>query len=463
MFRIKFLIFIFLTGAVFGTAVSGEERPLSIVIFGATGDLTTQKILPALSNLVQDGCLPEKFSVVGVGRREHSHQDFRKRFKDSEIAKHLFYAQVDFENGSGYEHLEKLLSDIDRDFGKESNRIYFLSTQVRFFAPIVEELSFRSLIADPQDSHCTNHWTRVMIEKPFGHDLESAVTLQNRLALALDASQIYRIDHYLGKEGVQNLLSFRKARKFESLWNRQHIDHVQITMSERAGIGSRARFWEETGLLRDVVQNHLLTVLSLLAIDLLDQDLFAKRAKLLQEIRPIGSNEIVRGQYGPSENMLGYAEEPGVAAGSQVETFAAAKLWIDNDRWRGVPFYIRAGKRLAEPRTEAAVFFKNDPNPLVIRIQPNPAIYWGGKEIHPSIGPQREAYEAIILGCLNGDPNLFVEKEEQFAAWRLLTPILKDWEAHPPQEPFPNYRAGTWGPDAASQLLIEDGRKWRID
>ncbi len=457
MFRMKFLIFIFLTGAVFGTPAKGEERPLSIVIFGATGDLTARKILPALSNLALNSCLPEKFSVVGVGRREYSHEDFRKRCKDSEIAKHLFYAQVDFENGRGYEHLEEMLADIDRDFGKKSNRIYFLSTQARFFAPIVEELSFRSLIADPQDKH----WTRVMIEKPFGHDLESAVTLQNRLALALSPSQIYRIDHYLGKEGVQNLLLFRKQGIFESLWNRRHIDHVQITMSERVGIGTRARFWEETGLLRDVVQNHLLTVLSLLAIDLPDQDLFIERAKLLQEIRPIGSNEIVRGQYGPSENMLGYAEEPGVPAASKVETFAAAKLWIDNDRWRGVPFYIRAGKRLAEQRTEAAVFFKNDPNPLVIRIQPDPGIFWNGKEIHPSIGHQREAYEAIILGCLNGDPNLFVEKEEQFAAWRLLTPILKDWEAHPPQEPFPNYQAGTWGPDAASQLLIEDGRKWR--
>jgi glucose-6-phosphate 1-dehydrogenase len=452
MFRNILLIFIFFGRAVFGAEPSHEERPLSIVIFGATGDLTARKIVPALSNLAKEGCLPEEFSVVGVGRRDYSHEDFRGRFKDSEMAEHLFYAQVDFEQGSGYERLEEMLEVIDSEFGKKSNRIYFLSTQARFFAPIVEELSARALIADPEGES----WTRVMIEKPFGHDLESAEALQNRLSLALDASQLYRIDHYLGKEGVQNLLSFREGREFEPLWNRSFIDHVQITFSEEMGIGARARFWEETGLLRDVVQNHLLTVLSLLAMDLSDHD----RAKLLEEIRPIGPGEIVRGQYGASENMLGYAEEPGVPAASQVETFAAAKLWIDNGRWEGVPFYIRAGKRLSEQRTEAAVFFKNDPNPLVIRIQPNPAIFWRGKAIHPPAGAHREAYEALFLGCMNGMKDLFVEKEEQFAAWRLLTPILKEWEAHPPQEPFPNYPAGTWGPAAASRLLTDDGRKW---
>src|SRR6187431_1812176 len=198
MFHKIILIFTFLTGAVFGAAPSHEERPLSIVIFGATGDLTARKIFPALSNLAKEGCLPKEFSVVGVGRRDYSREDFRGRFKDSEIAEHLFYAQVDFEQASGYEQLEEMLEEIDGDFGKKSNRIYFLSTQAKFFAPIVEELSKRSLIADPEEKPWTKPWTRVMIEKPFGHDLESAEALQDRLSLALDANQLYRIDHYLG-------------------------------------------------------------------------------------------------------------------------------------------------------------------------------------------------------------------------------------------------------------------------
>jgi len=450
-------LYIFLTVSIFSCSPKTEERPLTVVVFGATGDLTARKIFPALSNLARDRALPEKFAVVGVGRREYTHEDFRKHSKGFDPGERLFYAQVDFEENRGYRHLEEMLARIDGDFGAKSNRIYFLATQPSFFAPIVEQLGAHGMITDPGTG---GEWSRVMIEKPFGHDLESAVALQESIARTLDEGQIYRIDHYLEKEGVQKLLSFRLKGEFESLWNNRHIDHVQITMSEEIGIGSRARFWEETGLLRDVIQNHILQILSLLAIDLPDRDIPAQKLKLLQAIRPIGFNEIVRGQYGPREHILGYKQEPGVPESSHVETFAAAKLWIDSERWEGVPFYIRAGKRLAAQLTEIAVFFKNDPNPLVIRVQPNPGIFWNGKEIHSTDNSNREAYEALLLDCIKGDQSRFVQKEEQFAAWRLLAPILRDWNA-PPQEPFPNYGAGTWGPEEAEQLLHADGRKWR--
>jgi len=459
MFKSILVVLLFSSGSL-ACGPHPEERPIIFVIFGATGDLAARKILPALSNLAREEALPAKFAVVGVGRRDYTHEDFRKHFQgtDADFQKKIFYSKVPFEEPFSYDNLKGLLLKIDQDFGVKSNRIFFLATQVSFFAPIVEQLGVHGMIADPVHGQ---EWTRVMIEKPFGHDLESAIALQSSIEQTLAESQIYRIDHYLAKEGVQNLILFRSKGDFEPCWNNRYIDHVQITMSEEIGIGSRANFWEETGLLRDVVQNHLLQVLSLLGSDLPDQNISKKKTKLLQEIRPIHLNDIVRGQYGPQSGILGYKQELGVPTTSNVETFAAAKLWIDNERWEGVPFYFRAGKRLPVQLVEAAVFFKQDPYPLVFRIQPNPKVFWHEREIALSGNTMHEAYETLLLDCMNGDRNRFVEKEEQYAAWRLLTPILHDWHSHAPLKPFPNYPAGTWGPEEALRLLSEDGREWR--
>lgn len=457
----RFLIFILVISSAVFADPKGEQIPLTIVVIGATGDLAARKIMPALSHLAQEGALPKEYAVVGVGRRIYSHEDFRSHFEsiDADFKNRLFYSRVDFEGNKEYEELGRFLSELDQGFSTKSNRIYFLATQASFFAPIVKELGAHGLMADPTNEA----WSRVMIEKPFGHDLDSALRLQESISQTLDESQVYRIDHYLGKEGVQNLLDFRLRGKFDPLWNNQHIDHIQITISEEIGIGTRARFWEETGLLRDVVQNHLLQIISILAADFDTENISYEKAKLLSAIRSIESGEIVRGQYGPGNRFLGYQEEEGVPEFSHVETFTAAKLWIDNERWKDVPFYIRAGKRLKVQTTEASVYFKSDlKNPLVIRIQPDPAIFWEGQRL-PFFGNlKREAYETLFLDCIQGDRTRFVEVEEQIAAWRLLTPILQKWQAHPPSESFPNYPAGTWGPEEAMKLITEDGREWRV-
>lgn len=459
----RFLIFILVVSAGGFADSKREEAPLTIVVIGATGDLAARKVMPALSHLAQDGSLPKEYAVVGVGRRTYTHEDFRSHFEsiDADFKKRLFYSRVDFEETQGYEELGRFLSELDRGFSAKSNRIYFLATQASFFAPIVKELGANGLIADPTNEE----WSRVMIEKPFGHDLDSALRLQESISQILDESQVYRIDHYLGKEGVQNLLDFRLRGKFAPFWNNRHIDHIQITISEEIGIGTRARFWEETGLLRDVVQNHLLQIISILAADFDTRNISYEKAKVLSAIRSIEPGEIVRGQYGPGNRLLGYQEEEGVPESSHVETFTAAKLWIDNERWESVPFYIRAGKRLKAQTAEAAVYFKSDlNNPLVIRIQPDPAIFWEGEgERLPFFNNlKREAYETLFLDCIQGDRTRFVDVEEQIAAWRLVTPVLQKWEVNSPREPFPNYPAGTWGPEEAMKLITEDGREWRV-
>ena len=336
------------------------------------------------------------------------------------------------------------------------------------------------------------------MEKPFGTDLKSAKGLQDHLKRYLDESQIYRMDHYLGKEGVQNLIAFRfKNSLFESLWNREHIEHIQITLGEEIGIGSRANFWEETGLLRDIWQNHLMQLLALIAMEkpttLHAEDIQNEKLKLLQAIRPFSmehlDDSIVRGQYGPGTTkgavVPGYREEKGVPASSTVETFMAAQLTIDNDRWGGVPFYMRGGKRLAKQATEIIVTFKksgiaqDEANALIIRIQPNPGIFLKMaakvpgmqnqlQQVHFGYRPEEafkkaspEAYEKLIYDCANGDSSLYVKGEEQIAAWQLLTPVLNHWKTHPPKD-FPNYRAGSWGPEAADQLLRKNGHEWII-
>ncbi len=499
---------------------SKEEQPAPFVfiVFGATGDLTARKLVPAMYNLAHDGHLSQNMAIVGFARGENTNESFRQKMEAAiddfsrtkpidpafwkTFQNHLFYHQSEFENDLGYDKLRDLLKQIDEEFGTKGNRIFFLATHPMYFPSIIKKLHEHHLIYSVDSSQCTlpTPWSRVILEKPFGSDLHSASQLQEQIGKYLDDSQIYRMDHYLGKEGVQNLLAFRfENGLFEPIWNHQHIDHVQITLGEEIGIGSRGRFWEETGSLRDVLQNHLLQLLALTAMEppsTLNADSIQKeRLKVLQAIRPIPLAEIdqhvIRGQYGPglSKGMAvpGYLQEIGVASASPAETFIAAKLFIDNSRWKGVPFYIRGGKRLAKQTTEILVTFKKQPlssseqeaNALLIRIQPHAGIFLKtlskvpamNKKLKPVVFGYKpdevfntsssEAYEKLIFDSAKGDDSLFVKADEQLATWRLLTPVLEHWKEHPPKN-FPNYEAGSWGPEAADKLLEQQGHKWQL-
>lgn len=385
-----------------------------MVVFGVTGDLTSRKILPAIDTLAANGALPEDFTLIGVARKPE--EEFRKQ-----VSHPMVYVQGDFDEDQAYEKLANILNEI----GEKSNRIYFLATQPKYFSTIVEQLDKHQLIYAPDE----NQWSRVLIEKPFGHDLESALALQEKISQHLDESQIYRIDHYLGKEGVQNLIDFRMKRDLESRWNRRYIEKVEITLSEEIGVGTRGKFWEETGMLRDVVQNHVMQLLSLVAMEV-GENIPAEKIKVLQAIRPIKTAK--RGQYSSGiingSSVLGYREEAGVPKDSNVETFVSAKLFIDNPRWKGVPFTIQAGKRLPKQLTEIVVTFKSG-EILHMRIQPDPAIFFEGKPKMAFEAPRfSEGYQKLIYDGIEGNQSSFVQKEEQIASWQLLTPILEMWE-----------------------------------
>jgi glucose-6-phosphate 1-dehydrogenase len=485
--------------------------PCVFVVFGAAGDLTARKLLPAIYNLAYDQLLSE-FAVIGFARDENTHESFRKKMEEAinqfsrtklqdlafwtHFKNKIFYHQFEFENDEGYETLKNFLLQIDQGFGTQGNRIFYLATPPSYFPMIVAKLKEHRLIYEINDHQVP--WSRVMIEKPFGYDIDSALQLQESISHFLDESQTYRIDHYLGKEGVQNLLALRFENGiFEPIWNHDYIDNIQITLAEEIGIGSRARFWEETGALRDLFQNHLMQLLVLIAMelpfDLKPNSIHREKIRVLEAIRPFSllgmKNDVIRGQYGPGvikgSRVLGYREEKGVLLTSIIETFVALKLFIDNERWRGVPFYIRGGKRLCKQTTEIAITFKqnslsqdSNPNVLFIRIQPNAGIFLKIKSKVPGLhnnlqsivfGYQPdaafsksspEAYERMIFDCIRGDDSLFVKAEEQIAAWRLLTPILNDWKKHIPYN-FPNYEAGTWGPEAADQIL-DQGHQWQL-
>lgn len=424
------ILFVLLLVSGASSCAKSKEPPTVMVVFGATGDLTARKILPAIDGLAGEGKLPQKFAVVGVARR--SEAEFRKQIHFNQT---LHYCQTSFEEEDGYEKLADLLNNIDREFGAKSNRIYYLATQPSYFSTIVEQLSKHQLIYKPD----APQWSRVMIEKPFGHDLESALVLQEKISSVLDESQIYRIDHFLGKEGVQNLIDFRSKGDLEPVWNKEHISRVQITLSENLGVGTRTKLWEEMGLVRDVVQNHIMQLFSLVAMDLGDE-----KTKVLESTRPIET--FILGQYGPGMinglDVLGYLQEQDIPPSSKVETFIDAQLYIDNDRWQGVPFEIRSGKRLASQLTEVVVTFKSN-EVLHIRIQPNPAIFFeNGTQFPTKPFPYSEAYQKLIYDCIQGDRSSFVLKEEQFAAWRILTPAL-----NAKTQPI-SYPAGTIGIDS---------------
>lgn len=494
-------------------------EPCVLVIFGATGDLTGRKLVPALYNLSRDGQLPGHFACVGFARRPKSNEEFRQEMLDAvnqfsrnrpvdndvwhSFNDQLFYHQSEFDNDEGYESLRRMLDHLDKQFGTKGNRLFYLSTQPSYFPLIIEKLSKHGLVYNADTVH--DKWSRVIIEKPFGHDLKSAEQLQKEISEYLEESQIYRIDHFLGKETVQNLLVFRFSNSiFESLWNNHHIDHVQITVSEEMGIGTRGRLWEEAGMLRDIVQNHMMQLLCLVAMEppasLKADAIHAEKTKVLNAIRPLPLKKLsevaIRGQYGPGyingKEVKGYRQEVNVSPTSSVETYAALKLSIDNWRWNGVPFYLRAGKRLAKRSTEIAIIFKkapgylfhteaktNEANVLVIRIQPDEGISLKMNCKIPGLSnliqpvdmdfqygsyfgaAPPEAYERLICDCMSGDNTLFARADEALTSWKLLTPVLDYWAAEKSTD-FPNYASGTWGPKAAEELLERDGYHWRL-
>lgn len=492
--------------------------PCTLVIFGATGDLTSRKLLPALYQLSIEQLLPRHFACIGFARREKSDDLFREEMRaavekfartkpiDKEkwdaLSKQIFYHRSNFDSDEGYEELKSRLAKIDQQLGTEGNRLFYLATQPSFFPMIVEKLHDHNLLY-PYDVKAKN-WSRVVIEKPFGHDLNSAIELQSQITKYLDERQIYRIDHYLGKETVQNLLVFRFGNSiFEAIWNNHHIENVQITVAEDMGIGTRGLFFEEAGMLRDIVQNHMMQLLSLVAMEpptrFKAQAIRNEKVKVMESIRPFPEENptlsAVRGQYGPGvineKTVCGYREENNVAKDSMVETFVAMELFIDNWRWAGVPFYLRAGKRLPKRTTEVAITFKqapgnlfplhdaNDNNVLIIRIQPDEGISLNINCKIPSLSnvlqpvsmdfrygqyfgmaAPPEAYERLICDCLGGDPTLFTSIEEVIASWRLLTPLLDYWQTLHDSASFPNYAAGSWGPETSEKLLKKAGHRW---
>lgn len=493
--------------------------PCILVIFGATGDLTSRKLLPALYNLALNGQLPAHFVCVGFARRDKTNEEFRQEMHEAvstfsrtkpikeeiwqDFSEQIFYHKSEFDNDEGYESLNKYLADLDIKFGTKGNRVYYLSTPSSYFPMIIEKLSRHNLLYDA--NHIKDKWSKVIIEKPFGHDLASALSLQKEITHYLNEDQIYRIDHYLGKETVQNLLMFRFSNPiFESIWNNNHIDNVQITVGEEIGIGTRGRLWEEAGMLRDIVQNHMMQLLSLVGMEpptsFKADAIRDEKVKVVESIRPFPKENldasITRGQYGPGfidgKPVKGYRQEDNVSPVSNVETYVALELYIDNWRWAGVPFYLRAGKRLPKRATEIAITFKNAPgflfqeqgrkaeaNVLVIRIQPDEGIslkinckvpglnspiqpvkmdfqygsYFGAKP--------PEAYERLICDCMSGDSTLFARFDEVIASWRLFTPVLEYWQKTTADN-FPNYPAGTWGPVEAELLLARHHRRWRM-
>jgi glucose-6-phosphate 1-dehydrogenase len=497
-----------------GMRLERTAEPCVVVIFGASGDLTKRKLLPALYNLAQDRLLPAEFAVLGISRPLMSDEEFRAKMREAvaeygadktvdddvwtSFASGVFYMQGDFADEETYKRLAGNLERIDAERGTQGNRIFYLSTAPSFFGLISEQLG-RVGLAQPKEGS----WTRIVVEKPFGHDLESARELNAKLAAVFHEEQVYRIDHYLGKETVQNLLVFRFANSiFEPLWNRQYIDHVQITNAEAIGVEGRGAYYEEAGVVRDMIQNHVFQVTALIAMEppasLSANGVRDEKFKAMQAVRPIPVESVeefaVRGQYGPGyvlgEKVPGYREEPGVNPQSNTETFAALKLYFDNWRWAGVPFYIRSGKRLPKRVTEIAIQFKEvphrlftetdeplEPNVLVIRIQPNEGITlrFGAKvpgqrmriravnmdfRYGSSFGVQSpEAYERLLLDCILGDSTLYARRDMVERGWEIVTPILEAWKKPAPD--FPNYPAGTWGPEAANKLIEKDGRKWR--
>jgi glucose-6-phosphate 1-dehydrogenase len=481
-------------------------EPCALTIFGASGDLTQRKLIPALYALAFRNLLPQQFAVLGVARTPMSDDEYREKMRQAvvdhgrdefrqdvwdELAAGMRYVATDFADEGGEQHLADCLNSLDQERGTAGNRVYYLAVPPAAIEEIVVAMGRR---------RTTGGWTRLIVEKPFGHDLDSARHLNEVIRTYFDETEIFRIDHYLGKETVQNMLVLRFANGiFEPIWNRQFVDHVQITVAESLGIEGRAGFYEQAGAIRDIVQNHLLQLVALTAmeppIDFSADSVRNEKVKVLKATHTPGPKHVVRGQYGPGyvegEEVPGYREEEGVAPDSMTETYVAAKLFVDNWRWADTPFYIRTGKRLPRRETTIAIQFKRAPHPpfelesedglrpnvLLVHVQPDEGVSLavGAKvpgqglairTVHMDFlygGAFRtglpEAYERLILDCLLGDATLFTRADEVEEQWALVDAMVAPWKRDRPS--FPNYAAGTWGPAAAQELLRRDGRSWR--
>jgi glucose-6-phosphate 1-dehydrogenase len=489
-----------------GLRLRRQPDPCTLVIFGASGDLTHKKLLPALYSLAFRRLLPERFAVVGVARTEGDDDQFRADMKEA-VQKHardefrddvwtplaaaMRYVVTDFADDGGEDRVLQVLNELDEQFGTGGNHLFYLAVPPAAFETIVRELGKR---------RGREGWTRLIVEKPFGHDLESARELNAMLTQYFAEEEIFRIDHYLGKETVQNMLALRFANGiFEPIWNRQFIDHVQITVAESIGIEGRSGYYERAGAIRDIFQNHLLQLVALTAmeppIDFTAESVRNEKVKVLKSIHTPAPRSVVRGQYGrgfvEGEEVPGYREESGVAPDSATETFVAAKLYLDNWRWADTPFYVRMGKRLARRETTIAIEFKRAPHPpfeetaaeglqpnvLLVNIQPDEGVSLaiGAKvpgqgmtirTVHMDFlygGAFRtgmpEAYERLILDCMLGDGTLFTRADEVEEQWLLVDAIVAAWQRDRPN--FPNYPAGTWGPPSSFDLVQRDGRRWR--
>jgi glucose-6-phosphate 1-dehydrogenase len=486
-----------------------------MVIFGASGDLTKRKLIPALNNLAKSNLLSREFALVGFARRNMSTDDFREKVTqdvkefatgqvDSDIwhwfSRRLYYLSGDVQDPNAYQRLKDLLVQVDKDHGTQGNYFYYLATAPDFFSKIIQQIGAAGLANEEN-----GHWRRIIIEKPFGSDLDSARLLNREISKVLNENQIYRIDHYLGKETVQNILVFRFANGiFEPIWNRRYIDHVQITVAEDLGVEQRGGYYEEAGALRDMVPNHIFQLISLTGMEppiSFEADAVRdEQVKILHAIQPISSEDVlkstVRGQYGEGtidgKKVPSYRAEPNVSPDSHTETFVAVRLHIDNWRWAGVPFYLRTGKRLPGRFTEVAIQFKRAPfmlfrktpienlrpNQLVLHIQPDEGISlsFGAKVPGPILrlgtvdmefqyekyfgSTPSTGYERLLYDCMLGDPTLFQRADMVEAGWSAVTPVLDVWKALPPRN-FPNYASGTWGPPEADDLIKRDGRDWR--
>jgi glucose-6-phosphate 1-dehydrogenase len=485
--------------------------PAILAIFGGGGDLAWRKLVPALYDLYLDHWLPERFAIVGLGHQRLSDDEFRTRLRAGvdqfsrhgradarsreEFAGNLAFHSGDFGDRALYTALDARMSALERGWGGSATRILYLATPPDAVGTIVGGLRAAGFSRD-----CAR--ARIVVEKPFGRDLASARALNRVLAEAFDEAQIYRIDHYLGKETVQNILALRFANAmFEPIWNRRYTDHVQITVAETVGVEGRGHYYDRAGALRDMIQNHLLQVLCLIAMEppvrMEADEIRSKKVDVLRAIRTIAPSDVVRGQYGAGATedraVPAYRAEPGVAPDSATETFAAVRLWVDNWRWQDVPYYLRTGKRLPAKVSEVSIQFRPvphqafpakivehwQPNRLIVRIQPDEGILLRFQAKRP--GPimhldpvdmrfayreafrdsPPEAYETLLLDVMRGDATLFMRDDQVEAAWSVVMPLLEVWEATRPRD-FPDYAAGTWGPKEAEALLARDVRAWML-